>query len=101
VSIVSESALPSAAVPPLFRFEEFPSSMRLRAINFSTFRRRTNALGHRVVMVALLLCGAATAQEDFTTAPSEEISRSDIDETDSQPSTTDETMLPKILASWA
>ena len=94
-SIVSESTLPSAAVLPLFRFEGFPSSTRLRAINFSIFWRRTNALGHRVVMVALLLCGAATAQEDFTTAPSEEISRLDIDETDSQPSTADETTLPE------
>ena len=92
---VSETPPPSATVPPRLRPQRSASSDLFRAIHLSIFRRRSSALGRMIVVAALLLCGAAMAQEDSATEPSEEISQSDADETEASSPTTDEPASPE------
>lgn len=95
MSTALDNATFSAVAPRLFRSDQPPSRKKLRPIDFSLLRRRTSTLGCLVAVVALLSCGAATAQEDSATEPSEELSEPDDDEVETSSPTTDETALPE------
>ncbi|HRD67739.1 MAG TPA: hypothetical protein PKY50_16460 [Candidatus Competibacter sp.] len=95
MSIALDNATFSAVVPRLLRSDQPPSRKKLRPINFSLFRRRTSTLGCLVAVVALLSCGAAIAQGDSATDPSEELSEPDDDKVETSSPTTDETALPE------